>query len=130
MSNTPGERINIDRRALLRTAGLLGVAGVMPPAVSSARAQGSASPMCVPASMPADLATPPAPAGLNSDDLVDNRFRITYERSIPATVAVLTQHFAALGERNLAGIADTLHFAFAVHEQFSIRMPVVVRRLR
>jgi hypothetical protein len=35
------------------------------------------------------LLQPPAPK-LNKGDLVDNRFRITYERSIPATVTVLT----------------------------------------
>ena len=126
MTHTPRD-VNIERRALLRTAGLLGVAGLAPPAVPFTLAQSAASPLCVAASLAADLEPPMAPAGLNKGDLVDNRFRITYERSIPATVAVLTQHFAALSERNLAGIAETLHFPFAVHEQFSMRMPVVVR---
>ena len=126
MPTTPRHEIDIDRRRLLRSAGLLGVAGLAAPAAALAQTQSSTPPLCTTGSLPSDLLPPPAPK-LNKGDLVDNRFRITYERSIPATVNVLTQHFAALSERNLGGIADTLHFPFAVHEQFTIRMPVVVR---
>lgn len=126
MPTNPRHTINVDRRDVLRTAGLAGLAGLAAP--TTAMAQASARPSANPAaSLPIDQQAPPAPAGLQKGDLVDNRFRITYERSIPAAVGVLTQHFAALSERNLAGIADTLHFPFAVHEQFVIRMPVVVR---
>ena len=125
MSDAPRQGNDVNRREWLRTAGMLGVAGLAAPA--TAFAQAPATPLCVAGSVPGDLVPPPAPKGLKRGDLVDNRFRITYERSIPATVTVLTQHFAALSERNLAGIADTLHFPFAVHEQFSIRMPVVVK---
>lgn len=120
--------VGVHRREILRAGGMLGVAGLAGPAVALAQPQPAATPaLCSAASLPTDLEPPPSPAGLNKGDLVDNRFRITYERSVPATVSVLTQHFAALSERNLAGIADTLHFPFAVHEQFSIRMPVIVR---
>ncbi len=131
MSDTPRHEIDAARRQFLRGAGLLGVAGFAAPVAAFAQARpnattAAAAPLCTAGSLPSDLLPPPAPK-LNKGDLVDNRFRITYERSIPATVTVLTQHFAALSERNLAGIADTLHFPFAVHEQFTIRMPVVVR---
>lgn len=125
MSEAPRHGTIVHRRDLLRAAGMLGVAGLAGPA--SALAQSPTPALCAAASLPTDLQPPPAPAGLEKGDLVDNRFRITYERSVPATVTVLTQHFAALSERRLAGIADTLHFPFAVHEQFSVRMPVVVR---
>lgn len=125
MSDSPRQAGRVHRREVLRAAGLLGVAGLAAPA--SALAQSPTPPPCSAAALPTDLQPPPTPPGLKKGDLVDNRFRITYERSVPATVTVLTQHFAALSERNLAGIADTLHFPFAVHEQFSIRMPAVVR---
>jgi hypothetical protein len=131
MSDTPRHGIELERRELLKRAGLLGAAGLAAPVAAFAQARPATAPagsppLCTSGSLPSDLLPPPAPK-LNKGDLVDNRFRITYERSIPATVTVLTQHFAALSERNLAGIADTLHFPFAVHEQFSIRMPVVVK---
>ena len=128
MSDTPRHEIDVQRRELLRRAGLLGAAGLAAPvaAFAQARPASATTPLCTAGSLPSDLLPPPSPK-LGKGDLVDNRFRITYERSIPATVTVLTQHFAALSERNLAGIADTLHFPFAVHEQFSIRMPVVVK---
>jgi len=87
---------------------------------------GSGGALCTAGSIPADNAPPPDP-GLGQGDLLDNRYAVTYQRSIPAAVAVLTQHFESLSSRNLSGIADTLHFPFAVHEQFTIRMPVVVR---
>ena len=127
MSDRPRQENGLQRRELLRRAGLLGAAGLAAPVAAFAQARpATTAPLCTAGSLPSDLLPPPAPK-LGKGDLVDNRFRITYERSIPATVSVLTQHFAALSERNLAGIADTLHFPFAVHEQFSIRMPAVVR---
>ena len=127
MSTTRCQQVEVKRREFLRTAGMFGVTGVTAPATPLGLVQTVATPHCTAPSLPSDLEPPPAPVKFNRGDLVDNRFRITYERSIPATVSVLTQHFAALSERKLAGIVDTLHFPFAVHEQFSIRMPVVVR---
>lgn len=122
------QTVDLRRRGLLRNASLLGAVGLAAPAAALAQPRTGAAPaLCTAGSTPSDLSPPPAPAGLNKGDLVDNRYRISYERSVPAAVSVLTQHFAALNERNLAGLADTLHFPFAVHEQFSIRMPVVVR---
>ncbi|NQE61659.1 hypothetical protein [Caulobacter sp. RHG1] len=125
MSNDT-QQVDVGRRGLLRGASLIGAATLATPAI--ALAQSAAKPgLCTAGSLPSDLATPPKPAGLDKGDLLDNRYRITYERSVPAAITVLTQHFAALSARDLGGIADTLHFPFAVHEQFSIRMPVVVK---
>ncbi len=59
--------------------------------------------------------------------MLDNRYRVTYERSVPAAMSVITQHFAAISERNLDGIAETMHFPFAIYEQWAIRMPVIVK---
>lgn len=131
MSNT-APRVDLGRRGLLTGAGvgLIGVAGAATPLVALAQGRSPAaaagSGLCTAGSLPGDMNAPPNP-GLKKGDLLDARYRVSYERSVPAAVTVLTQHFAALSARNLGAIADTLHFPFAVHEQFTIRMPVVVR---
>jgi len=128
------QKINVGRRDLLRTAGLIGVAGTAASAMAQGQSQaggatGATPPLCTAGSIPADLVQPPEPEGLSRNapgTLVDNRYPITFERSVPATVAVLTQHFKALLERNLEGIADTMHYPFASHEQYANHWPMVV----
>ena len=129
----------MDRRTMLRTAGLAGIGGVLAPTAlapaQSVPGQPGAQtpPLCTAGSIPSDLLPPPEPAGLSRNapgTLVDNRYRITYERSVPATVGVLTQHFAALSERNLEGIADTLHYPFAAHENFANNWPNAINFLK
>ncbi len=63
-----------------------------------------------------DAQDPQAPKGLKPNAQLDPRFRITYERSVPAAIEVITQHFAALSERNLKALAETMHFPFATVE--------------
>lgn len=116
--------VDRSKRRFLGGASLLGAASLVLP-FSGAAAQGGPG-LCTAGSIPADRTAPPDP-GLKQGDLLDNRYAVTYQRSIPAAVSVLTEHFAALSARDLDGIANTLHFPFAVHEQFTIRMPVVVR---
>jgi hypothetical protein len=118
-----------DRRDVLKGAGLaVGLA-----ALTSGTELAEAQPISPTSALSAarvvtsDAEDPKAPPGFRAGDMLDNRFRVTYERSIPAAMAVVTQHFAAISERNLAGIADTLHFPFAIYEQWAIRMPVVVK---
>ena len=67
---------------------------------------------------------PQAPKGLAPLGMLDYRFPMTYESSVPAGVGVLTQYFAALSRRDLKGMADTLHFPFASYEKTD---PVVVQ---
>lgn len=123
--------IDAGRRGLLKGAGLVGVSGLVPAAAAAAvaaPAQTRAAPsLCSAGVLPVDAEDPRAPPGFKVGDMLDNRFRVTYERSIPASMSVITQHFAAISERNLAGIADTLHFPFAIYEQWAIRMPVIVK---
>lgn len=113
------------RGLLLGGAGLVGSAGLAP---QIAAAQVRPSPaICSAGSLPIDAEDPKPPPGFQVGDMLDNRYRVTYERSIPAAMAVITQHFAAISERNLEAIADTFHFPFAVYEQWAIRMPVIVK---
>jgi len=48
--------------------------------------------------------------------LLDARFPMTYKTSVPEGVKVMTAYFAALSERDLKGMAETLHFPFASYE--------------
>lgn len=119
---------NLARRRLLQT-GLVGVGGL---GLGALAANGAAAQTAAPlktscTSLPIDAMDPKAPPGYKKGDMLDNRYPVTYERSVPAAVEVLTRHFAAISARNLEAIADTLHFPFAVYEQFSIRMPVIVK---
>jgi hypothetical protein len=89
-------------------AGLLGAAGVVPalgqPTQAAQQAQ-TAEPNLKP------------PAGLSPRGIPDLRFPICYKESVPAAVGVMTQYFAALGQRDLKGMAEMLHFPFGTFER-------------
>src|SRR5208282_522488 len=42
---------------------------------------------------------------------------ICYKESVPAAVGVMTHYFAALGQRDLKGMAEMLHFPFGTFER-------------
>lgn len=65
-----------------------------------------------------------APLGLKPNAMLDGRFPISFETSVPQGTKVLTQYFAALSRRDLRGMARTLHFPFASYEGTE---PVVVQ---
>lgn len=67
-----------------------------------------------------DQQDPQAPKGLKRNGQLDPRFRVTYERSVPAAVEVITRHFAALSERNLKALAETMQFPFASVENVDV----------
>ncbi len=56
---------------------------------------------------------PNAPAGLGPHAMLDNRFPLTYENSVPEAVKTITEYFAALARRDARGMARSLHFPFA-----------------
>src|SRR5262249_42999698 len=58
----------------------------------------------------------PRPAKLGPHAMLDNRFPVSYEQSVPEGVRVLTQYFSALSRRDLRGMADLLHFPFGTFE--------------
>src|SRR5579859_7895729 len=106
-----GGEIQTDRRNFIRSAaaaGLLGAAGVVPalgqPTQVAQQAQ-TAEPNLKP------------PAGLSPRGIPDLRFPICYKESVPAAVGVMTQYFAALGQRDLKGMAEMLHFPFGTFER-------------
>jgi hypothetical protein len=59
---------------------------------------------------------PVAPAGIKPRGSFDCRFAIAYNNSVIESTRVLMQYYAALAARDLAGMADTLHFPFVTYE--------------
>lgn len=104
--NIPAEA---DRRRFIKdaaaVAGLLGTVGA-----SSAALAATAKAEPVPQA--AGATDPSAPTGLGPHAMLDGRFPVTYEDSVPQGVRVLMAHFKALSQRDIRGVADTLHFPF------------------
>jgi len=105
---------NTDRRDFIRGAAAAGLLG----ALSSTSALGQ------PVPQQGAVEDPLAPKGLAPLGMLDYRFPMSYETSVPAGVRILTQYFAALSRRDLKGMAETLHFPFASYEGTD---PVVVQ---
>jgi hypothetical protein len=105
---------NTDRRGFIKGAAAAGLLGAL----------GSASALGQPAPQQGAVEDPQAPKGLAPLGMLDYRFPMSYETSVPAGVRVLTQYFAALSRRDLKGMAETLHFPFA---SFEGTEPVVVQ---
>lgn len=102
-----GNDASASRRNFMRGASL-GVVGTL--AATSAMAQDPALSHLIPGG------EPEKPKGLGRRSMLDHRFPVCYQNSVPQGVSVLMQYFQALSERNLKGIADLVHFPFASFE--------------
>jgi hypothetical protein len=67
-----------------------------------------------------ELATP---KGLRHGSQLDSRFPVSYETSVPEATRVIIEYFKSLSQRDMAGVAKSLHFPFALYEDID---PVVV----
>ena len=94
-----------DRRDFIKGAAVAGVIGAVGAAAVAAGAEPQAS-----------ASDPRQPSALGQHAMLDGRFPITYEDSVPEGVRVLTAHFKALSQRDIKGVADTLHFPFGTVE--------------
>ena len=65
----------------------------------------------------------PRPATLRQGAQLDSRFRVSFAAAVSNGFRLVTDYFTALSERNLEGIASTLHFPFALYEDIE---PVIV----
>lgn len=63
------------------------------------------------------------PEGLRPGSQLDARFPISYQTSVPEAMRVIIEYYTALSQRDMAGVAKSLHFPFAVYEDID---PVVV----
>ena len=110
MPSQEGE-VQTDRRNFMKStvaAGLLSAAGAVSafsqPAQAAQQAQTAGTAL-----------TPPP--GMSPHGIPDLRFPMCYKDSVPAAVRVMTEYFAALGQRDLKGMAEALHFPFGTFER-------------
>src|SRR6185437_11156216 len=97
-----GAEFKTGRRDFIRGAAVAGLLGLAP-AVSVAAPE-------------SNVEDPQKPAGLGSMGMLDGRFPIMYEDSLPASMGVLTQYFKALSQRDLNALSKTVHYPFASYE--------------
>ena len=58
----------------------------------------------------------PKPKNLKPGGMLDARFPAYYRTSVPEAMRLLTEYFAAFNDRDMAGVAKTLHFPYATYE--------------
>ena len=107
------DRQGMDRRRFVRTVGAAGVAGAFGPL-------GGAPVFAEQQEGAADFAKP---ANLKTGAQLDSRFPVSFAEPLSNSFRLVTEYFAALGQRNLEALSRTLHFPFAISEEIE---PVVV----
>ena len=55
---------------------------------------------------------------------LDSRFPVSFAKPVSEGLRLVTEYFTALNQRDVEGIARTLHFPFAIYEDIE---PVVVQ---
>ena len=93
-----------------RRSFLQGLAGLGAAAAASGFASRASAQLALPRGYPSK------PPGMNPIGQLDARYPVTYEVSVPEGFRVLTQWFAALNRRDLAAMARSMHFPFAIYE--------------
>src|SRR6185295_11934285 len=63
------------------------------------------------------------PAGLRPGAQLDSRFPVSFARPVSEGLRLVMEYFTALSQRDVQGIARTLHFPFAIYENIE---PIVV----
>jgi hypothetical protein len=63
------------------------------------------------------------PANMKAGGQLDSRFPVSFAEPLSQSFRLVTEYFAALGQRNLEALSRTLHFPFAIYEEIE---PVVV----
>ena len=101
----------MDRRRFVQTVGVAGMLGAVDFAPASAQQSGAAD------------GEFPKPAGLRPGAQLDSRSPVSFATSVSEGFRLVTQYFTAFSQRDLDGIAKTLHFPFAINEDIE---PVVV----
>ena len=96
--------VDAGRRALLTAGAATGLAGAaaLAPAVSQAQT--------------APVMDPVRPPGLSAKGMLDSRFPMTFETSIPESMKVMSAFMSAMSRRDLDGLAKTFQYPFVTYE--------------
>jgi hypothetical protein len=111
----------IDRRRFVQTVGGVGVGaiGSLVAADAVQAAQTRPAPQ-----RPAGADDFPKPAGLRTGAQLDSRFPVSFSTPVSEGMRLMVEYFTALSQRDVAGVARTLHFPFAIYEDIE---PIVVQ---
>jgi len=110
----------VGRRQFVQTVGTAGMLGV----IGGGRTGADAAAPQPPAPQTPGPDEFPRPAGLRQGAQLDSRFPVSFATSVSEGFRLVTQYFTAFSQRDLDGVARTLHFPFAINEDIE---PVVVR---
>jgi hypothetical protein len=116
----PEDVVVLDRRQFVQAVGAAGILGAVGgaairPLVTTPTAAAQAPQQGDPEF--------PQPPGLRPGAQLDSRFPVSFAVPVSEGFRLLTEYFTALSQRDLDGLARTLHFPFAVFENIE---PVVV----
>lgn len=115
----------LDRRGFVKAAGAAGFVGAVGPI-----AYGPSLPpesTAIPTFGPQEAEDFPRPEGLLPGGQLDSRFPVSFRDSVKQALNLMMDYYTALNERNAEGIADTLHFPFAINEDIE---PLVYQNAR
>ncbi len=96
------------RRAFLASTAAVGAAGALSAALMAPAAQAAPA--------PASSGKFEKPAKLLPGAQSDSRFPVSFTVPVSEGFRLVTEYFTALSQRDVAGIARTLHFPFAIYE--------------
>jgi len=106
------------RREFLQTVGIAGAVGTVGGLGTAGAAAQARAPQL--SSGPAEF---PKPEGLRAGGQLDSRFPVSFAAPVSQGLRLVTEYFTALNQRDVEGLARTLHFPFAIYEDVE---PVVV----
>ena len=101
--------MKIDRREFVQSLGAAAAAGAG---------------VSLPAQTPSAADDFPKPANLRPGAQLDSRFPVSFAEPVSNGLRLVMEYFTALSQRDVQGIAKTLHFPFAIYETID---PIVVR---
>ncbi|MFH1264976.1 MAG: twin-arginine translocation signal domain-containing protein, partial [Planctomycetota bacterium] len=104
----------LDRREFVKTAGAAGLVGAV--GSMAMRPLGAAGAPHPGAPIFPQATEFPQPEGLRPGAQCDSRFPVSFQESVQQGLRLATDYFAALNQRDIKGLADTLHFPFAINE--------------
>ena len=111
----------IDRRRFVQTVGGVGI-GAIGSLVTADAAEAGQTRTAAQRSTGADDFQ--KPAGLRTGAQLDSRFPVSFATPVSEGMRLMVEYFTALSQRDVAGIARTLHFPFAIYEDIE---PIVVQ---
>ena len=112
-----GDKRRPSRRSFMQAVGVVGMAGAGGLTAGIGVSQAAAQ---QPAAGAPEFAQP---SGLRRGAQLDSRFPVSFATTVSEGLRLVTEYFTALNQRNLEGLARTLHFPFAIYENVD---PVVV----